>query len=795
MSAETSVCTACPGWGDHECCVLKTVVKDGKILRTERLEYTGEERDEGYICQKGIVSCRQPYNNERLTHPLKRVGERGEGKWETISWDQALDEIAEQLLRIREEYGPQSLLMWESPASNPPNFGLGYLLSNRFLGLWGATDGIQRMGIDNGPFYAGYYDLGHGGQFIATDPANFDSTDYLIVWGCNPIENQQRIAKHIVEAKDRGAKIVDVGLIFDGTAGFADLFIPVKPSTDAALALSMAHYIIAHKLYDKEFLATYTVAPFLVRDDNDLFLRDDEGNYLIWDEASNAAVAVMPKQQDLSTYQPSFLGEREVNDIRCRPAFERLEQHTSLYTPEYQEKITGVPANTVEKVAREYAQAEKAYIVSILGMRYQNQGETYRSLYLLGMLTGNMGRDGAGVTAEVNPCGWPLRFNDNEILFPEGIENLKTSFVPQTELYEQIRTGKPYPIKAFWKAQGNPVQAAPNRVRWLEDVAPNLELIVDVDIWLTDTGAIADYVLPDCMPFERKEIISDATYNHIVLQKPAIEPQGEAREPSKLYYELAKRVGLGDYFDKTTDEWLQIRLNSEWPFIAAIDPPLTLERLEEENMVRAAVPPMKYDPFSELAFSTPSGRMEFYSERLAPIGHQIAGYYEPYEVPTTKLLDTGEEYPYQYFTGRQRFFMQTMFREDPLMAEMAGGKPVARVNPLVAEQEGLKTGDLVEVYNQRGHVQVPVKIDEAIPPGTVQVWYGWRSADYEKGAFSELLVPISDPSTITEAADLWWNHVVSEGGIGVFNMGSVTPISGCWDTLWDCACAIKKIEA
>lgn len=106
MSEESFVYTACPGWGDHEYCALKTVVKDGKIIRTEPADYTGAETGEAHICQKGVMACRQPYNKDRLTTPLKRVGERGEGKWEEISWDQALDEIAEKLAEQRDKYGP-----------------------------------------------------------------------------------------------------------------------------------------------------------------------------------------------------------------------------------------------------------------------------------------------------------------------------------------------------------------------------------------------------------------------------------------------------------------------------------------------------------------------------------------------------------------------------------------------------------------------------------------------------------------------------------------------------------------
>lgn len=155
MGEESFVYTCCPGWGDHEYCALKTIVKDGEIVRTEKATYTGAEVNEGHICQKGIMACRQPYNEKRLTHPLKRVGERGEGKWEKISWDQALGEIADKLLELRDKYGPESFALWNLTASFPPAQGLQAVLSSRLIGLWGATDPCQAYGLDNGPFYAG----------------------------------------------------------------------------------------------------------------------------------------------------------------------------------------------------------------------------------------------------------------------------------------------------------------------------------------------------------------------------------------------------------------------------------------------------------------------------------------------------------------------------------------------------------------------------------------------------------------------------------------------------------------
>lgn len=793
---ESYVYTCCPGWGDHEFCALKTIVKDGKIVRTEKAEYTGAEEHEGYICQKGIMSCRQPYNERRLKYPLKRVGERGEGKWERISWDQAMDEIAAKLLDIRDKYGAKSLAMWNVTASLPPSQGLDCLLGSRFLGLWGATDPIQGYGLDNGPFYAAFFDMGNFYKYMTTDPANFDSSDFIIVWGANPVENQQRMAKHLVEARSRGAKIVDIGLLFDATAGYADQFIPVKPGSDPALSMTMVNLIIRNHQYKEDFLLEHTVAPFLVRDDTDLFMRDEDGNPLVWDLDANAPASTVQGAKEIPVEHMELDGEHDVNGVHCKTAFARLREHAASYTPEWQEHITGVAPEVVEKLTEEYVAAPNAYVIGALGLRYQNQGESYRSFYLLGMLTGNLGHPGAGVTSEMLPAGFPMIFNDAPITMPNGREGYKGVYLRQAEFIEQCQTQEPYPIKAFWVIQGNPVHNCPNRGLWLDKIFPQMELIVDNDIWMTDTCEYADYVLPAAMPFERYELVASAAYNHIVLQEPAIEPRYEAKDPTFIYSELAKRVGLGEYFDKTAEEWIAIRLQSKWPMIAGIQPPLTYERLKEEKVIRAATPPVNWDPFMGMQFDTPSKRLEFYSERLVPVDDQLAKYLEPLEAPTPMSLKRGDaKHKYHFFSGRQRFFMQSMFSDDPVMAELSGGYPTGRINPIDAEAEGIKDGDKVEIYNERGHVVIEMKLDQVIPPGTVQCWFGWRHEAFEEGMYSELIVPLGSKETLDDRALNWVKCTEDVGGYQPgFGTGGIGGMAGAWDTIWDCACDVHKVE-
>jgi anaerobic selenocysteine-containing dehydrogenase len=658
------------------------------------------------------------------------------------------------------------------------------LLGFRFQYLWGATDMMSGYGLDNGPLFAHFFETKNTLNMYS-DPALLDQSKYVIVWGANPSENQHRVMKHLVEAQERGAKIVDIGLIFDGTAGKADWFIPVKPGSDPALALSMAQVIIKENLYDREYILNKTVAPFLVRSDNGQFYRNPDGNYMVWDHATHKAHPVAPQAESLGVTDPCLTGEFEVEGVHCKPAFQKLIDHLAEYTPEAQEAITGVSPTVVRQLTHEYASVKPAVVLGALGLRYRNQGESYRALLLLGVLTGNIGIPGGGVTTALMPTGYPIVFNDGPILFPNGPENDKSKYVRQADFYEQVKTGEPWPIKAMLKVSGNPVHNCPNRSRWLDDTFPQMELIVDHDIWMTDTGEYADYVLPDCTSFERMELISSACYNHIVLQEPAIEPLGEARDPAFLFRELSKRVGLGEHFDKTAEEWLELRLQS--PMVQSVTPPVTIERLKKEKRIRANVPETPFDA-SAFGFGTPSGRWEFYVEELAVVDEALARYMPPLEVRPEKMV----KHPYHFFTGRQRFFMQSLFTDDPLMIKLSGGQPLARMNPLDAMKEGVKDGDTIECFNQRGKVKATARLDEAIPPGTVMVMFGWRQRQFEEGTYSELLVPLGGRETLDDLSNRWWDIVVQHGKVGSMFAGAESAAAGAFDCIWDCVCDVRK---
>ncbi len=787
-SEETYVYTACPGWGDHDYCALKTIVKEGKIIRTEKAIYSGPEEPDGHICQKGCLAARMPYDPNRLKHPLKRAGERGEGKWEKISWDQALDEIGKKLLEIAEKYGPESVVFWSLPAGVPPANGFSSVMSTRFGNLFGVTFPMASIGLDNGPFYTTFYNVNTAFLHILMDPRNMVGTDLIYVWGCNPLENQIRAAQNLVRAREAGAKIVDIGLIFDGTAGFADEFYGVKPASDGHLAMAMVDYILAHDLQDNDYLRDYTIAGYMVRDDNGLLARDADGNYIVFDKAAGSLATVAPKAGAYPSDDIAFFGHYDYKGTGVTPVLQLLKDRAKDYSAEKVADTVGLDADVITKLAQDWVEAENAFIAAGYGLRYTNANETYRILNLIGILTGRLGKPKNGVIEGLQLQSYPIMTNDEPITMPDGPEGVKSVGIRMPDWFEIAQTDKS-PYKALFTPNGNPVHQQPDRQRWL-DIIKNMELVVDIDVWMTDTAELADYVLPDAMPFEREELILSACYNHLVLQEAAIEPQGDVRDPVFIWSELGKRVGLGTYFEKTIPEWIDIRLDVDYPPISTLEPKVDYARIKKEKMIRVNVPgEPKFDPYRDKTFDTETGRMELYAERLLEHGLELTKPLTPYRIGASK------EYPYQLFTGRQRFFMQSSFTDDPLTIKLSGDTPSTRINPKDAHVLNLLDSEKVEVYNDRGHVVTRLEIDESVPSGTIHVWFGWRRHQFEEGTYAEITTQCSNKETAGPVQDKWFKDWLDAGHNVNTGIEFISAEIGSTDAYWDSYCNIRRYTA
>ncbi|MFA4836227.1 MAG: molybdopterin-dependent oxidoreductase, partial [Dehalococcoidia bacterium] len=745
METKTTI-NCCPGNGCHEGCLHRTHVQDGKIVKVERLTYPDGEV--GDICLKGAAGARLPYHPERLRYPLKRVGERGEGKWERITWEQALDEIADKLNHIRKKYRPESVLVMSHPNS-VPHGETQIMLGERFRTLFGATSWTQGCAIDSNPYFAAYFTYGTCfGHWLDPRTLIEGKTKLIITWGCNPAEMSTRVWRYVRQAQKNGAKLVDIGLIKDPTAQGADWWIQVTPGSDGALALAMIDTIIMEKLYDEEYVAKYTNAPFLVRVDNGKLLRESdissEGaaqNCVVWDTVSRQPKVMVPYVGGPEGIKPALTGTYAAGGIECKPVFQLLAEMAGEYSAERASGISGVPAETIRQLAREYAAAKPANMVIRNGLRYKNAGNAYRCMVILSALTGNIGVMGGGTMSTGGTQGQGnaplLNLNDAAVRSPEGE---RAPIIPQAHLLQGMITGEPYPIKAMICYASNHLQAHANRQRWFEEILPNLDLVVVNDIFMTTTAEYADYVLPDCTLYERDDM--DIGINgHITLLERAIEPMYECRPPIYFWSELARRLGLGEYFDKTIEEWIAVRLNSEDPSVAGIQPPLTVKRLKAEKMVRANVPEGLFLPWAPKMFPTPSGRLELYNEELLASGDALPVFQEQAESPRSSLA---EKYPLAFITANNRYFIHTLYANDPEILKLYLKEPHLSINPEDARMRNISGGDLVKAYNDRGSLKVKALISETVPPGVVNIPNGWWPKQFiEVGHPANLIQPVS----------------------------------------------------
>ena len=681
-----------------------------------------------------------------------------------------MDTIAAKLMELKEKYGPESLKI--VPAGSSTVGYLGSLAGTRFANLWGAGGLIEGRGqlADGGLPAASLLMLGDSGQ--AHDIRDFTNSRMIILWGWNPAVTRFPDMRYILDARDNGTKLISIGPIFDASAAKADQWVAIRSGTDAALALAMMSVIIEQGLHDEDYIARFTVGPFLVREDTRLFAR--EGNkYLVWDKTAKA-----PGTYD-TVENPALQGSFTVNGVPCKPAFQLLKERAAQYPPEKAADITGVPAETIRSLAQEYATTKPAAIRMYYGLgRTFNSNLGYRAAIVLAALTGNIGVPGGGacftgLTHQVRmrrPSYSGVTFNSRDITSPPGAPGQKTIPGSTNEMkgWAAIKEGKPYPIKAFIVNYVNRFQTY-GSLEGYRDILSQMELVVVIDIFMTRTAQEADIVLPEATIFERDDIVVERDY--IIRMEKAIEPLYESKPALEIWSELARRVGLGQYFRHTAQDYLRILLDSKHPSMAGI----TLERLEKEKIVKGNVPAAPPVSFLDKKFPTPSGRIEFYQERLLQFGEELPIHKEPLESPRTSAL--ARKYPLTFFSVKDRTFTHTQMANVDWMREIEP-EPRLDINPLDAQRRGIKDAEMVLVFNDRGRVKLKARLTEAFPPGTVNVSHGWWPEQFAEGHYSDLAHRIDDLSIVNPSLDI--EPVISDR------------VAAAHLIYWDCLVEVKK---
>ncbi len=713
-AGERMIRTGCPS---HNCggrCLLRVYLKDGVITRID-----GDDRPDTIKapqlrpCPRGRAYRRRQYHPDRLRYPLKRTGRRGEGKFERISWDEALDLVASELSRVKEKYGNSALFVpYGTGSYNQIN---GRQTATRLLHLFGGC-----LGFYNSYSWACITPATltvYGTTTTGNQRQDWLNSRYILMWSWNPAEMRDGTnSDYFVKlARERGARVVCLDPRLTPSAiALADEWIPIRPGTDAAMMSAMAYVMITENLYAADFIRTHSVG---------------------FDETQ-----MPPGFEAEETYKDYILGRRD----------------GVPKTPGWAENICGVPAETIVRIAREYATIKPAMLYLGYGLQRRAYGEqAVRAACVLAALTGNIGIHGGWASGLGNqaPDGGPFW-----LVFPVGENPVKAS-IPSFLWTEAV-------IRGCEMGLADGVVGVPkldNNIKLLYVVASNclinqhanvnrtaqilsdenlVEFIVVHEQFMTPTARFADVVLPACTQFETWGLEDGWKYgDEVILMPKILEPLPETKSDYTICAEVAKRLGFGEKYTEGRDEkqWLEWMLDvyrqTRFPDLPSLD-----ELLEKNLGVWARPvtdPAVAFEDFrrdpEKYPLPTPSGKIEIFSARLHGLGKPaeipaVPKYIQEWESP---FGEEARKYPLQAIGHHYLARVHSTHHNNDWLREAFPQRVF--INPVDAEERGIKTGQMVKVFNERGALILPCRVTLKIRPGVVAIPQGaWWEPD-ERG--------------------------------------------------------------
>ncbi|MGS0745280.1 molybdopterin-dependent oxidoreductase [Syntrophomonas erecta subsp. sporosyntropha] len=715
-------------------------VKDGRIVKVEPAEFPDPRYNR--ICLKGISNAMQKtYSPDRVKYPMMRVGERGEGKWKRVSWDEAYDYIAEKIKSIQKKYG-DGAMSWISMTGDYGVFG--QLISHRIANVMKGTI-LTNLGImgdlaSNVGFFpaTGMLQDGHPWPDLM-------NSKLAIFIACNYAETALNDSRFIWDAKENGMKLIVIDPRFSNTAAKADQWVPLRPGTDAALLLGMMNVILNKNLHDKKFLTDNTTGPYLVRTDNGQFLTPNDLNggsadeYIAIDAVTGAIRPRGGTGQALSGKVEVTLADG--TRAECRTAWDLIADYISRWTPEKASQVCEVPVEVITKLAIEYATTNPAAIkISQGANRYWQGHQAFRNAILLGAICGNHGKRGGGVSwaggtlfktiAGTPPC-W---------LNPRLDEGYEEKMVVGSHMFEKIPKDEPYPIRGIWFNHYNYGTQMPNYNKFINEIAPRLELIVVNEQLMNDATTYADVVLPACSWYEQEgELVASWSNFYFQLRKQCIKPMWETKQDHTIYAEISERMGYGKYWGSVEDSINEVIDNFLEDRLRDID-----KKELWETGVTSALYPEDFIPFEDQKYFTKSGKLEIYLDFLHELGESLPVYVEPLE---SNRKPKAEKYPLTFMNVHSVFTVHSQHATLPWIQEV-NPEPRVDICKADADKRNIKDGDMVKVFNDRGHVVLRARITESMQEGCVNIYEGFWKKQFKDGHLPSLthmeLNPVQD---------------------------------------------------
>jgi anaerobic selenocysteine-containing dehydrogenase len=762
-------------------CGSIAVVEDGHFvaLEPDPSHPTGQA-----LCAKGRAAPELVYHPDRLLYPLKRTRPKGDPDpgWQRISWAEALDISATRLRQLAEAHGPECVAFSiASPSTSASVDSVPWI--DRLRHAFGSPNLSVSMELCGwGRYLATVYTYG------ASVPGNYmpdiEHAGCILFWGYNPNVARLAHATATTRAIKRGARLIVVDPRRAGLAARADLWLQVRPGTDGALALAIAHVMIERGWYDRTFVRDWTNGPLLVRADNGRLLTESDlsatgsaGRYVAWSEVQQRPVVYDPAlvryegdSSELalfSTYEIATLQ----GTVDCRPAFDLVAELCRRNSPQAVEAICGIGRAQIEGTARMLWENRPVAYYAWSGVEQQtNATHIARAIGQLYALTGSFDSQGGNVlfagAPAANVAGEEL-ISDGQSVHALGMPErplgpARWRHVAGHEIYRAILEQQPYAVRGLVGFGANLLVAHADGRRGREALAA-LDFYVHADLFMNPTAELADVVLPVASAFEREAIkigfeISADAQSLVQLRQAVVEPSGEARSDTEIVFDLAGRLGLGSHFwDGDIDAAQRHQLAPSGISLAALR--------ENPGGIRAPVQ-TRYRKFAEekdgipRGFATPTRKIELYSELLLEHGYSpLPDYAEPSVSPRSRP-DLVERYPLVFTCAKHTLFCESQHRALPSLRRLAR-EPEVELHPAAAAERGIGPGDWVSIETPEGSVRARARLNDSLAPGVVCGQHGWWQACPEIGA------PGYDPFS-ADGANL--NLIIGTG--------AVDPISG-----------------
>lgn len=727
---KTGYCTLCRS----RCGTINTVQNDQLLQVRPNPEHpTGNS-----MCLKGKAAPELLHSADRQLYPMRRTNPKNhpDPGWEVISWDQALNEVAQRLETARREAGAESVAFAvTTPSGTPLSDSIDWI--ERFIRLYGSPNNCYATEICNW-----HKDHAHAFTFGCGMPtADYRNAEVILLWGHNPSNTWLAQAEAIGAGVKAGARMIVVDPRQTALASDADCWLRVRPGSDLALAMGLANLLIQNNAFDESFVRTWSNGPLLVRSDNGHLLRGadlgwaDGDDFVVWDAAQDKPQAsgdLSKSVLDIAALHGSFevfLADGS-GTLVCRPAFALYAEECAAYTPERVAALTWIPVERLHEAAALLGSSSRVAFHAWSGVGQQaNASQTDRALACLYALTGSFDRNG-GNRIYQKPGYNPVMAFD--LLAPEQREKAlgladrplgppSQGWVTAPDLYQAIVHQQPYAIRTLMAFGTNLLLSQPD-VHLGEQALQKLDFYVHCDLFESPSARYADIFLPVNTPWEREGLrlgfeISAEAERLVQLRQRMVSPRGESRSDSDIVFDLAVRLGMADQFFGGS-------LEAGWNYM--LEPlGLTVAQLRAQpDGARLDIPDQERKFASRSrrqAFNTPTGLVELYSERLLRHG------YAP--LPRSTAINPADEINNQTFnlvltSAKNGYFCHSQHRSLSSLRRKAL-LPVLEISAELAESRRIDAGDSVLVTTESGEARFTASIAKGLHPGVVVGEYGW----------------------------------------------------------------------